>query len=162
MFPRRAFGWISASLALGVALCSGLAPSMRHTHANGGLPHDHHAPAGRPASPCEHCAIEDATPHWHVCWFGVQFTFTAPSSTDGEGPTDRVPSSGGSTTIVSLTDLPLVVPSEAAGRILPPEPAAPLSVAASRPVAAHRPAMPDTGARLCDIARHERSGVQLI
>jgi hypothetical protein len=146
------------SLLVGAVVLStsALAPALRHAHPGGDMPHEHHA--GDHEHSHEH-GLHSRVPHVHVCWFGMHWVLAVPESPFA-GETDVVDWSSWSI--------------DSGPRIEAPVPAA-LTIAAA---ATSAPTWLPTASSasgcgevretdvlcrpLCDTARHERSGVQLI
>ena len=176
---HAALGWTLAAL---VVFIGTMPPALVHTHSSWGRPghhhalvhnpshessaasHHHHAHAGHhhrhshSAAP-EH-EVSDAVPHMHFVWFGFELTSRIPADhrphDDRSGQPDFFfvhlidyswkpgQSNGAPTHFLS----PRIAPS-------PVETQAPLQQASFVSI-------PSACVLLCDTARHERSGVQLI
>ena len=95
----------------------------------------------------------------------MTFTFTSPIVPNSDGaPSDHDAVSEGAVMVVSLNDRPVVHGPQIAGTFYPADLATEASalLADDPDAAGHGEAVPAVGCRLCDSARHERSGVQLI
>jgi hypothetical protein len=147
---------------------------FRHTHPGGDQPHDHlqtashdrHVDHGRGDDQCDFCpdlasscvVITNCVSHVHVSCFGFHFTY--PSPIDSKDPKQDL---RGPILTQSVSNLVLRAPAQSVtGEFVPIA-----DIEAGRceeviePASARFASMPIV-AYLCDTARHERSGVQLI
>jgi len=156
-------------LSATLLLASGGAPTLEHSHAGGENQHDHAALAEHShdhghdgthghENPTATTGISNSVCHVHVSLLGVNFTF--PSS---PGPNESKSDSGKQTAVIAGV----------VGASMPPVQVrtafdfAPLGTRLDYyrpvlPVAPRFSCIPAISAPLCDTARHERSGVQLI
>ena len=156
----------------------GVSLGMRHAHPGGGRPHHHHgageieclaedhggAPHHHDAYDAhDHKAVAAAPLHRHVFLLGFEITFPDSGQT-GEDSQDTT-STTGKNMFMRLVSGDVVQPPTAASGVASTAELAPLELATIRLV--HRPTardgrMASALPRLCDSARHERSGVQLM
>jgi len=176
---RRLMGVLPRLIVAAVVVVTSFeTPVLQHAHAEGERPHRHvdepHSHHSHRASlSVEFPVIEGVTAHVHVFWLGCEFTLPAGLvSSDGNGSglpdqqsDDGLPASGAndgcaiyqldddahqftptvsdrSLVFIDLSSMELFAPAASDVRAL--------SRTFSRPVI------------LCDVARHERSGVQLV
>jgi hypothetical protein len=171
-------------LVLSAALLAsaGATPGIQHSHEGGNRPHhhtakvehshshsyhhhehSHHEHSHVAAAPIREAAFEisNCFRHLHVFWLGMELTFPSPAS-----PNDQNSASDGRTQFVATSLLGNSAVSQQTHRA--PD-------ALLTPIATHGPdsivTVPISGrfsntpaavTPLCDTARHERSGVQLI
>jgi hypothetical protein len=156
------------TLATSLLLANGASPALRHTHAGGGVPHTHEAesPADHGhAHPHSHphvFPLTDGCSHVHFSLFGIEF-MSLPRPADDEDDSDaRQPQLALSPLSAGCVpgDLPGPRLSAVAFAIADDEFA--LTLPVSRHFADGFASLPRIAAPLCDTARHERSGVQLI
>lgn len=167
--------WLQTTLAETVAvvmlLSTGFSPALRHAHPGGDQPHHRHSrllppfsphPAGGMPGAAEIASAEHETPHLHVAWFGLEFTFLDGCPGSDAGTEDPVPRDG---VLVQLQhDCLFNVSDQAVDRTMLIFVPHVLSLACGAAVIVEPSisAAPVKGPPLCDRARHERSGVQLI
>ncbi len=172
--PRgRAIAACRLSVAVIVSLANGGGPGLWHAHAGGERPHRHHTPT---AKHCEHeykhhghshahphpSELLGADSHVHLWLFGFEFAslpLPYDSREDSDGEWRQFVASpfsvGPSVRQLSGTEYNLFVVAIVNDRLLE-----------TRPISLHLAdrfaSLPAIAAPLCDTARHERSGVQLI
>jgi hypothetical protein len=152
-------------------LGDGVAPSLPQSHGDGHLhaghgKHSHakhsHVHASGPRAAEKHDA--DRTPHQHLTWFWWEITLPASESPERGRPADRSPADEWSAGLgIRLATLLLPFPDQSCASTarLPSLPAALIcEPTLADTVRAH--ACMRLGVPLCDTARHERSGTQLI
>jgi hypothetical protein len=129
-----------------VLLLTGV-PAWQHSHVHGDRPHSHHGHRHH-----ELDGISRSRAHLHVTLLGVDFTLPVPSDDDDQS------AQGQPTYVVGA---PVVVDvAHAAQPVFPVKPGPDLGEPCRcEPVFRCKTAL---AAPLCDTARHERSGVQLI
>jgi hypothetical protein len=142
------------------------APAVKHAHMRGDQAHDHHASHSHHH---HHLADDDqhrlsdplgttSTQHLHITWLGLPITLPSedtPSKTDSSQPDSAATLCNDvspATPAISAYFVPQVALSVWFAS-LPPELDPPVPRASNRAL--------KTSIRLCDAARHERSGVQL-
>jgi hypothetical protein len=158
--------------------------SMQHEHAHGDKAHDHnptslqdhaelhegecshhhlhdtHEGPANSAAPAGVQQISDSVKHTHLCWFGI--CFSLPNSHDSDSDTQSERNEPGIVPEVSAaTVMAAQSPTLEATYELRQECAGGVPVAAEVTHATFT-CIPAIAAPLCDTARHERSGVQLI
>jgi hypothetical protein len=166
MLSQRAIAVCRFSLATILLLANGTGPALQHAHADGETRHTHDAPATeiREAGH-KHSHVHPHTAelsgfcsHLHFSVLGIAFTSLPPNPDDDSDQWPRLVLSplGGGSVVGDLSGSecnPLVVVNMDD------------RLAETRPIshwADRFASMPAVAAPLCDTARHERSGVQLI
>jgi hypothetical protein len=146
---------------VGVALLftAGFSTGLQHAHPGGSTPHDHHVRGTATLAVQDHTsdtAVWLAAPlHMHVFLLGFQFTLPTQEESNSE------PTPGEHMLVVrlmgdDLTDSAVRLPADTG---IAPLVAAPMSLplAPVQPIVA--PCNWQNASPLCDLARHERSGV---
>jgi hypothetical protein len=181
---RRSTG--AAVLALSLLAAGFVAPALRHAHPQvdrthrpamaGRMTHSHSHAAGRshadhhhrhavPRTASGEVYLDGVTAHVHVTWFGWELTLPAPADSR---PLDPYCDTGFGPAVGVLVrignDQPVVNgPAALAWTWFMPAPAAePMLTDRGSAESVRRSASMAIAAPLCDTARHERSGVQLI
>jgi hypothetical protein len=169
MLSQRVIAVCRFGLAATLLLANGGGPTLRHAHAGGQVPHTHDASAmkvrkadhGHPHAHPHAAKLSDSCSHVHFWVFGIEFT-SLPLPADREEDSDQ----WGQLVISPLGIGPVV--GDLPGSECNPLAAASIDdgLAETRPVsldwADRFASIPAVAALLCDTARHERSGVQLI
>lgn len=178
--------FVRISLAAAVLAASAMPPAIRHAHPGGDRPH-RHAAADHPHGEAHrhgrhaghrHTVSEESSrscgktppatsalstsPHVHWTLLGLQVTF--PGS-DRESPVNpELPTDCGVTVVVRLVDERAVDADTAPVAGFPRPADAGMSLPEQRPALSERPSCGSLAspAPLCDAARGERSGVQVI
>jgi len=173
MFETQFKTTVGVLLSAVLVLPRGGVSEFRHTHPGGDQPHDHlqtashrHVDHGGGDDQCNLCpdlsgrcvVITNCVSHVHVSCFGFHFTY--PSPIDSQ---DAKQDLRGPILTQSVNNLVLRAPAQSVAAEFVP--IADIEVgrceAVIEPASARFTSMPAV-AYLCDTARHERSGVQLI
>ena len=137
-------GWMTRVLMFALLLCAS-APALQHSHPNGNRPHDHHDG--------HHEGMGECYAHVHVTLFGIEFTLPVRSQDDDSDERGKPTYLVAAWPTIEIGQSCSHFASFAEAILDRGEPLQTLPTFRGKTVVA---------ALLCDTARHERSGVQLM